>query len=113
MTAVHKENKIFIWQSCFHTTLVKFKEAVVRMCTSIRRHFIHRKHTSLTGVVSEEGRTKHEIVAKINLHGEYTVSQALETAISRAKAAEAAYFGGGKHPQPEEQTHTSVLGRPE
>ena len=57
------------------------------MCSSIRRHFIHRKHTSLTGIVSEEGRTKHEIVAKINLHGEYTVSQALENAISRAKAA--------------------------
>ena len=89
MTAVHKENKVFIWQSCLRITLTKFKEAVIRMCTSIRRHYIHRRHTSLTGVVSEEERKKHETVAKINLHGEYTVSQALEAAISGATNAEA------------------------
>ena len=56
MTAVHKENKIFIWQSCFYTTLVKFREAVIRMCSSIRRHYIHRKHTSLTGQGTDGAR---------------------------------------------------------
>ena len=56
---------------------------------------LHRRHTSLTGVVSEEERKKHEVVAKINLHGEYTVSPALEAAISGAKRAEAANSNGG------------------
>ena len=53
------------------------------------------KELSLTGIVSEKERAKHGVVAEINLHGEYTVSPALETAISRAKAAEAARLGRG------------------
>ena len=81
MTKVHRENMIFSWRTCFHTTLLKFREAVVRNCIGIRRHFIHRVHTQLTGVVSEAERGKYACVAKIEPNGTYTISPALEATI--------------------------------
>ena len=71
----------FSWQTCFHTTLLKFREAVIRKCIGIRRHFIHRVHTRLTEVVSEEERAKYGCVAKIEKNGIYSISPALEAAI--------------------------------
>ena len=81
MTKVHKEGLTFSWQTCFHTTLLKFREAVIRKCVGIRRHFIHRVHTHLTAAVPEEERAKYGCVAKIEKNGIYSISPALEAAI--------------------------------
>ena len=81
MTKVHKEGTIVSSQTCFHATLLKFREAVIRKCVGIRRHFIHRVHTRLTAVVPEEERAKYACVAKIELNGIYRISPALEAAI--------------------------------
>ena len=87
MTAVNKQKKVFVWQTCYYITLTKFREAVIRQCASIRRHYIHRKYTSLTGVVPEEERIKYGKLAKIAINGDYSVSSALESEISRARIA--------------------------
>ena len=93
MTAVLKEKKTFIWQTCFHMTLLKFREAVIRKCAEIRRHYIHRRHTKLTGIVPEEERKKFGSVAKIELHGDYALNPALVAAISKAAADNTAAGG--------------------
>ena len=93
LTAVKEQKKIFIWQACFHTTVTKFREAVIRTCIGIRKHYNHRRYTSLTGVVPEEERKRYAAVAKININGTYAITPALETAISRAAAAKARAMG--------------------
>ena len=85
MVKVHHEKKIFVWKTCYHITLTKFREAVVRKCLSIRRHYIHRQYTDLTGVVPEEERARYGAVAKIEISGTYTISRALEAEIHRTR----------------------------
>ena len=66
-------------------TLLKFREAVVRKCASIRRHYIHRVYTPLTEVVPEEERTRYATLAKIQLDGSYTLTAAFRLAITQAE----------------------------
>ena len=86
MCSVYKEKTAFVWKSCLHMTLLKFREAVVRKCASIRRHYIHRVYTPLTEVVPEEERTRYATLAKIQLDGSYTLTAAFRLAITQAEA---------------------------
>ena len=86
MTKVHKENLIFEWKTCYHTTLLKFREAVIRKCIGIRRHYVHRVHTRLTEVVPEDERATYACVVKIEKNGTDKISSALEAAILNASA---------------------------
>ena len=93
MTAVLKEKRIFIWQSCYHMTLVKFREAVIRNCHSIRIHYVHRTYTQLTEVIPEKERERYANVAKIQIDGRYTIAVALVNEITRAAAMKTAAGG--------------------
>ena len=84
MTKVLKENKVFVWQTCYHTTLLKFREAVIRKCVSIKRHHTHREYTPLTGVVSEEERKRYGALAKIQPNGNYSLTSAFVNEITKA-----------------------------
>ena len=88
-----RRGTIIVWEACFHTTVTKFREAVIRTCIGIRKHYNHRRYTSLTGVVPEEERKRYAAVAKININGTYAITPALETTISRAAAAKARAMG--------------------
>ena len=84
MTKVLKENKIFVWQTCYHTTLLKFREAVIRKCVGIQRHHTHREYTPLTGIVPEEERKKYDALANIQPDGKYSLTSAFVNEITKA-----------------------------
>jgi len=75
----------FVWKSCLHMTLLKFREAVVRKCASIRRHYIHRVYTPLTEVVPEEERDRYAPLATIRLDGSYSLTAAFRLAVTQAE----------------------------
>ena len=93
LTAVQHDGEIFRTEACFHMTLRKFREAVIRKCLSIRKHWIKREHTNLTGVVPEDERKRYGPLAKIQLDGQYTLTTAFTNAIAAAKQAEDAALG--------------------
>ena len=85
MCSVYKEKATFVWKSCLHMTLLKFREAVVRKCASIRRHYIHRVYTPLTEVVPEEERDRYAPLATIRLDGgSYSFTAAFRLAVTQA-----------------------------
>jgi hypothetical protein len=86
MCSVYKEKATFVWKSCLHMTLLKFREAVVRKCASIRRHYIHRVYTPLTEVVPEEERDRYAPLATIRLDGSYSLTAAFRLAVTQAEA---------------------------
>ena len=93
MTNVLHGGHKYVWQACFHITLLAFRQAVVRKCAKIRRHYIHRHYTPLTEVVPKEERERYSALAEIGIDGQYKIGPAFERAISRAEAQREAIRG--------------------
>jgi hypothetical protein len=86
-TAVHLKGAIFRWESTFHASLTRFRDAILRTCHGIRLFFIRREHTHLVEFVPEETREKYTEVVTMNERGSAKLTPAFDQAIAAAKKA--------------------------
>ena len=86
-TAVDLKGATFRWESTFHASLLRFRDAVPRTCHGIRLFFIRREHTHLVEFVPEETRTKYTEVIIMSERGEAKLTSAFDRAIAAAKKA--------------------------
>ena len=87
MRAIDVQGGIFVHELIMVRTLQSYKESVVRYAVSIRKHFIHRQHTKLQGVVSEETRARFPNLVFIGMEGCYQLTPGFNNAIDRAQTA--------------------------
>ena len=98
-TRVSTEGELFRWQTTYHWTLLKFRDAVLRRCHGIRRHYVARKHTHLVSVVSETERMAYPELVGITEEGFYNLNPKLTAEIDKA-AADAATRSQHTEPPP-------------
>ena len=87
MRAIDVQGGTFVHELIMVRTLQSYKESVVRYAVSIRKHFIHRQHTKLQGVVSEETRARFSTLVSIGMEGHYQLTPGFTNAIDRAQTA--------------------------
>ena len=75
------------WENTFHSSLTRFRDAVLRTCHGIRLFFIRREHTHLVEFVPEETREKYTEVVTLNERGSAKLTPAFDRAIAAAKKA--------------------------
>ena len=85
MTAVFREDKVFVWEATFLWTVQGFRAAVLRRCYNIKKHYANRVHTNLVAVVSEEERAKYPTLVSIQQDGEHKLTTNFERAIDDAE----------------------------
>ena len=73
-----------LFHRTFHVALVSFRDAVLRYAYRMRKHYTHRKHTNLTGVVPEKDRLKYDYLIKIAVNGTCALTPAFQRAIDNA-----------------------------
>ena len=78
-TRVHEEGTTFIWQRTFLHALRRFRDAVLRRGHSMRRLYVNRFYTNLTGVVPLTDRDKYWPLVTITDSGQSTLTAALPT----------------------------------
>ena len=64
-----------------------FKEAAARWAAGIKAHYVARKHTKLTGVVSRKEREIFKAVVSITETGHYTLTATFTAAVARIESA--------------------------
>jgi hypothetical protein len=79
--------KTLLAKRTFHHALKQFRDAVLRRGHSMRRLFIHRRFTNLTGIVSDVDRKKYGKLADIDQSGTSTLQPAFVSAIASAETA--------------------------
>ena len=107
-TRVSTEGELFRWQTTYHWTLLKFRDAVLRRCHGIRRHYVARKHTHLVSVVSETERMAYPELVGITEEGFYNLNPKLTAEIDAAEA-NAAKRDQHNAPLPPNRPHELIL----
>jgi hypothetical protein len=79
--------KTLLAKRTFHHALKQFRDAVLRRGHSMRRLFIHRRFTNLTGIVSDVDRKKYGKLADIDQSGTSKLQPAFVSAIASAETA--------------------------
>ena len=85
MTAVHRADKVFVWEATFLWTLQGFRAAVLRRCYNIKKHFANREHTNLIAIVSDKERAKYPTLVSIQRDGSHMLTSVFERAIDDAE----------------------------
>jgi PAS domain-containing protein len=86
-TRVHENGATFLWERTFHHALKQFRDAVLRRGHAMRRLFVHRRFTNLTGIVAEVDREKYDKLVTIDQSGTSQLKPAFENAIAKAEKA--------------------------
>ena len=69
--------------NCGRTRLIP-RRCPQRYAYRMRKHYTHRKHTNLTGVVPEKDRLQYAYLIKIAINGECALTPAFQRAIDNA-----------------------------
>ena len=81
-----------IWERTFHDALRRLRDAVLRRGYAMRKLYVNRIYTNLTGIVSDDDRMKFAPLAAISPSGRTQLTTAFVNAIASAKSsADVAY----------------------
>ena len=87
MREIDIQGGTFVSELVMLRTVQSYRESVVRYAVSIRKHYIHRVHTKLVEMVSEETRTRFSDLVSIQEDGTYSLTPAFEGEISKIQDA--------------------------
>jgi hypothetical protein len=87
MTEIDKNGGVFTAAYTLEKAVTGFKEAAVRWAVSIKTHYIARKYTKLTGVVSRKERERFKTIVSITETGQYTLTTAFTAAVAQIETA--------------------------
>jgi threonine dehydrogenase-like Zn-dependent dehydrogenase len=87
MTEIDKNGGTFTAAYTIEKAIVGLREATVRWATSIKSHYIARKHTKLTGVVAQTERKRFSALVSITHTGQYTLTTAFTAAVPQIENA--------------------------
>ena len=83
MTEIDKNGGMFTAAYTLEKAVTGFREAAVRWAVSIKAHYVTRKHTKLTGVVSRKERERFKTIVSITETGQYTLTDTFTTAVAQ------------------------------
>ena len=88
VTAIKEEGGIFRWQTTYHWTLLKFRDAAMRWACGIKLQFARRRFSHLTEHVPQATLSLYPALITFRNEGRsFSVASALTQEINRAEAA--------------------------
>ena len=87
VTAINEEGGVFRWQTTYHWTLLKFRDAAVRWACGVKLQFARRRFSHLTEHVPQATLSLYPTLITFGSEGRsFSVASALTQEIDRAEA---------------------------